>query len=46
MADLAFQCGNILQWVADPNSQILAETLWKNKMRIKASLLFPDLDSD
>lgn len=46
IADLASQCSNLFNWVSDPNTEVLAESLWKNKMRVKASEKFPDLDTD
>jgi hypothetical protein len=46
IADLAFQCGNLLNWVADPKSLLLAEGLWKNATRIRAAERFEDFDLD
>ncbi len=40
------QCGNLLNWVANSSSTSLAESLWKNEMRVKAAERFSDFDSD
>lgn len=44
IADLASQCTGLLNWVADTNSETLAQNLWKNKMKVKSSQKFPDFD--
>ena len=46
VADLAYQCGNLLTWVSDQGSDAVAEAIWKNKMRVKAFEKFDKLDAD